>query len=80
MTVSTKIKALLELSGKDHADLAECLGISGPSLSNKLRRNSFSTADLVKIAELTGCSLFFETSDGSKITIDITDIKKETSD
>ena len=77
MAFSQKIKSVLALSGKDHAGLAACLGISNQALSNKFYRDSFSAADLVKIAAFCGSSLAFLTSDGNKITMDLTDIKKE---
>lgn len=75
--VSTKIKALLNLSGKDHAGLASYMNISKQALSNKFVRNSFSTADLVKVAEYNGCQLTFVFNDGNKVVIDSSDFKKE---
>lgn len=77
MSVSTKVKALLNLSGKDHAGLAEYLGISKQALSNKFYRDSFSAADLVKVADYTGSNLSFLFSDGNKVVIDSDDIKGE---
>lgn len=75
MAISSKIKALLNLSGKDHAGLAKYLGISSQALSNKFYRDSFSAADLIKIADFTGCPLAFVSNDGNKISFDISDIK-----
>lgn len=75
--VSTKIKALLNLSGKDHAGLASYLGISKQALSNKFYRDSFSGAELIKIAEYNGCSLSFVFNDGNKVVLDKGDIKEE---
>lgn len=77
MALSTKIKALLNLSGKDHAGLAEHLGISKQALSNKFYRDSFSAADLVKVADFTESCLSFVFSDGNKVVIDNGDIKSE---
>lgn len=77
MVLSTKIKALLNLSGKDHAGLAEHLGISKQALSNKFYRDSFSAADLVKVADFTESCLSFVFSDGNKVVIDNGDIKSE---
>lgn len=77
MAVSTKIKALLNLSGKDHAGLAEYLGIGKQALSNKFYRDSFSAADLVKVADFTESRLCFLFPDGNKVVIDTNDIKSE---
>ncbi len=77
MSLSTKIKALLNLSGRDHAGLAEHLGISKQALSNKFYRDSFSAADLVKVADFTESRLSFVFPDGNKVVIDNGDIKGE---
>lgn len=77
MAVSTKVKALLNLSGKDHAGLAAHLGISKQALSNKFYRDSFSAADLVKVAEYTESCLSFVFQDGNKVVIDSHDLKVE---
>lgn len=75
MAISTKIKALLNLSGKDHAGLAAHLEISKQALSNKFYRDSFSAADLVKVAEYTESCLSFVFPDGNKVVVDSSDIK-----
>lgn len=75
MSVSTKIKALLTLCNCSHSLVAERLNISNQALSNKLYRDSFSAADLVKIADCANCKLCFVTKDGNTITIDKSDIK-----
>ena len=54
MSVSDKIKAAINLSGKSKTELANYLGMSIQSLSNKLSRGSFSAEDLIKIADFTG--------------------------
>ena len=77
MSLSTKIKALLNWSGRDHAGLAEHLGISKQALSNKFYRDSFSAADLVKVADFTESRLSFVFPDGNKVVIDNGDIKGE---
>ena len=77
MAVSSKIKALLKLKSKDNAALAEHLGISTQAFSNKLYRNSFSAADLIKIADFLDCDLAFISDDGTKITLDKGDIKPD---
>ena len=70
MPISSKIKALLNLSGKDKAGLAEYLNISKQALSNKFYRDSFSGTDLIKISEYTGCPLAFLADNGAKIILD----------
>lgn len=77
MAVSTKIKALLNLSGKDHAGLAAYLGISKQALSNKFYRDSFSAADLIKVADYTESRLSFVFPDGNKVVVDSADFKQE---
>lgn len=77
MAVSTKIKALLNLSGKDHAGLAAHLGISKQALSNKFYRDSFSAADLVKVADYTESRLSFVFPDGNKVVVDSADFRQE---
>lgn len=74
MAISDKIKALLKLSGKKQSDLADYLGMSTPSLRNKLYRGYFSSDDLIKIAKFTDAKLSFTKSDGVSITIDESDI------
>ncbi len=76
MAISGKIKALLSLKGKDHSGLAKHLGISSQALSNKFYRDSFSAADLIKIADYFDCSLAFIVDDAQKIILDKGDIKK----
>jgi len=72
--VSSKIKALLTLTNKTHADLAAHLGISPQALSNKFHRDSFSATDLIKIAEFCNCTLSFQTNSGS-VCLETSDIK-----
>ena len=75
MSVSSKIKAVLSLSSKDHSGLASYLGISTQALSNKFYRDSFSAADLIKVAEYCGTALCFVSNDGNKVVIDSNDLK-----
>lgn len=56
---SKKIKALLNISGKDLTGLANYMGISRQALSNKLYRGSFSEKDLTKIANYTNSVICF---------------------
>lgn len=77
MSVSDKIKCVLTLCGKKQLELAEYYGMSKQTMSNKMARESWSAADLAKVADFTGSKLYFEMSDGQKISIDLNDISKE---
>lgn len=75
MSIAGKVKGLLASNGKDHAGLASALEISGQALSNKFYRDSFTTDDLIVVAEYTGCALAFLSDSGSKTVLDRSDIK-----
>lgn len=75
MAISSKIKALLNLTGKNHAGLAAHLGISGQALSNKFYRDSFSANDLIKISEYIDCPLAFISKGEIKVVLDRNDLK-----
>lgn len=77
MTVSSKIKALLKMQNKEHAALAEYLGISKQALSNKFFRGSFSAVDLIKIADFLKCNLSFVIGEHQNITLDMSDIEAQ---
>ncbi|MFR1518870.1 MAG: helix-turn-helix domain-containing protein [Clostridia bacterium] len=77
MAVSSKIKALLKLKGKENAALAGHLGISTQALSNKFYRDSFSAADLIRIAAFLDCNLAFVIDEAQKIVLDESDLKAE---
>ena len=75
MSISTKIKTLLASKNKKQITLANEMGIKYQSLQNKMQRNSFTSRDLIKIAELTGTSLaFVDEDDLSVIAFDIDDL------
>lgn len=76
MGVSNKIKALLKLKNKEHAELAKYFGMSAQSLSNKFYRDSFSGADLIKVADFLGCELAFIVDGSQRIVLDTQDIEK----
>lgn len=73
MTVAIKLKSLLKMKNKQHSELAEFLGISRQSLTNKFFRGSFSAVDLIKIATFLKCDLCF-LIDESKVSLTINDI------
>lgn len=70
MPTSDKIKALLALSGKKQIDLAEEFGMVRQAMGNKMARDSWSTADLIRVARFTNSRLLFETTDGQRIYLD----------
>lgn len=75
MPVSDKIKALLNLKGKKIYELAEHLKMSPQAMRNKLSRDSFSAADLIKVSDFLNCNLTFEISESQKINLEMSDIK-----
>lgn len=76
MSVSNKIRAMLNLAEKKPADLAECLGISVQAVRNKFTRDTFSVSDLVNIAHFLGWEISFTSSDGQSIQLTQSDISK----
>ena len=81
ISLTYKVKALLNLKGKTHAELAQSMGVSTQSISNKFYRGSFSADDLIKIADFLSCDLAFIVDDKTKVILDHDDIKaKETTE
>lgn len=79
MSISDKIKAALALRGKQNIDAANILGITPQAFNNKLNRNSFFMADIIKIAEGLNLDIAFTDKDGQKIIFlpsDIVDAKE----
>lgn len=75
MSVTDKVRAAINISGKSNTELAAYLGISNQSLSNKLSRGSFSAEDLIKIADFSGSTLLFEFAENQKIKLLKEDIR-----
>lgn len=75
MSITSKIKGLLQVKNIEHAKLAENLNLSRQSLSNKFFRGSFSAADLIKIATFCKCELAF-IDKNFKIILDTNDINE----
>ena len=70
MNISASIKALLNIGGFKQADIMDVLSVnSKQALSNKFTGERWSAADLVKVAEFTGCKLAFVFPDGERIVI-----------
>lgn len=75
MSVSNKIRALLNLTNHRPPDLATPLGISPQAVRNKFSRDSFSATDLIKICDALDCELSFKTKDGQSIILTMDDLK-----
>lgn len=69
MTNAQKVKMALSYTGKTQTELAAIIGTSVQNLSQRLARDSLTTAELEKIAEALGGKYFFgfEFPDGTKI-------------
>ena len=57
MSMSAKIKYLLNIRGIKISDFATQIGTSQSNFSNKLKRDDFRESELKKIAELLDCDL-----------------------
>lgn len=77
MSVSEKIKALLAIRGKKQVELADHLGMNRQALNNKFNRGSFSSKDLIEIADFLECELAFIVDENQKIILDNNDIKQK---
>lgn len=70
MTVSSRVKALLEMAEKDQTALAQLFGMTTPqAMGNKMRRDSWSAKDLIKAADFCGAKLAFILPDGSQLIL-----------
>ena len=68
---STKIKALLAMKNIKNNDFAKYLGLARQqALTTKYKRESFSSDDLIKLAELTNTTLAFNDKDTNKPIIE----------
>ncbi|MDK2905445.1 MAG: hypothetical protein PWR12_1521 [Eubacteriaceae bacterium] len=76
MSVSDKIKSLLQLKGVKNKDLADYLGITPQSMRNKFTRGSFSADDLIKISDFLGCKLYFDVDEDVKIALTTDDLRQ----
>ena len=71
MSISAKVKALLNLQGKKQADLIAVLEMgSKQALSNKFSNERWSADDLIRVAEFTGCQLAFLLPNGERILLE----------
>ena len=77
MTVSNKVKALLQLKGSGVTEYAKATNQSQPNVSNKVKRNTWTVQDFLKIALYTNTTLTFMDEDNKPlITFDEKDIKE----
>lgn len=79
MSISDKVKAALALRGKQNTEAAAILGITPQAFNNKLNRNSFFMADIIKLAEGLNLDIAFNDKDGQRIVFlpsDIEDMKE----
>ena len=56
LTVSEKVRILLDRKKMTIGELAEKLGITRQNLSNKMTRNNFSEKDIAELANALNCS------------------------
>ena len=70
-SISAKIRALLNLTGRKQIDLREPLGMASPqSLSKKFTKEQWDASDLVTIAAVTGCRVGFILPNGDTLLFD----------
>ena len=75
MSVSEKIKAIMQLKNIKQADLANSFDMSPQAMRNKFHRGSWSAEDLIRIAEATGCEIYFKIDEKQSIILDGTDVR-----
>lgn len=62
-----KIVSLLALNGLNRTKYAEYMGMSKSSLGNKIKRGSWTAADLISLAEMTGNKLAIVDEQGKRL-------------
>lgn len=80
MSVSNKVRALLNIKGKKPHELADYFGVSSQAMRNKLSRDSLTAEDLIKVADFLGCELAVIVSENQKVTLDVEDLRKPNTD
>lgn len=78
MSKSHKIKALLSMKGLKNSAFSDALGLARQqALTTKYARESFTSDDLIQLAELTNTRLaFIDENNQPLITFEKEDIKK----
>ena len=70
MTASEKIRILAKRKGKSMGDIADMTEQSRQNLSNKMKRDNFTIAEIIRIAAALDCSVsicFTDTKTGEQI-------------
>lgn len=69
MTIRQKVKIACDESGITLTELAEKLGMSQQSMSNRLKTGKFTQEELEQIAQVLGCKYinYFEYPNGTRI-------------
>ncbi len=78
MSVSNKVKALLQLSNSNLSTYAKATNQSQPNVSNKVVRNTWTVQDFLKIGKYTNKRLaFIDENNNPVIIFDESDLKSE---
>lgn len=80
MSTSDKVKAVLSCAGKKQVELADYLGVRKQNLATKMMRDSWSAADLVRVANFTGAKVGFILPDGTCIYLESNEETEKGSD
>lgn len=75
--ISDKIKTIMKDKHITNIQLAEHLGMSPQSLSNKFYRDSFSVQDLITILDFMDCKLIIEPKPHHTIAFSLSDTKRD---
>ena len=67
----------MKMRGMKIQEVADKMGCSPQFISNRLYRDSFTAADLIKIAEVLDCTLSFTLLDGTEIRLTADDLEKD---
>lgn len=79
MSTTDKVKAVLSCAGKKQIELARYFGMAKQNLNTKMSRDSWSAADLSKVADFVGGKVGFIMPDGTAIYLD-PPVQKESPD
>lgn len=69
-TVSSAVRMVLAKVGKTATSIGKEWGVTRAAVTNKFYRDSWSAADLIRIARYSGAQMYFEFPDGQRIKID----------
>ena len=79
MSVTDKVRSVMQLAGVKGVDLASVLGVSYNSAATKIYRGIRSVDDLIKIVDACGATLTINTKDGAVIPLTLADLENEPS-